>query len=274
MILAGSPDAVRDADIIALQEVERFWQRSGMVDEVQVLGELLPEHHVVYGANVDMDGSLRDDAGTLIRRRQQFGNMTLSRYPILTSRNFPLPKRGLLHQHSVQKGVLEAVVDAPGGALRVYNTHLCHLCSDTRLPQIARIKQIIQDAPAEGAAWNGAHPNPAAGWVERPAHPMPLDFVVMGDFNCTTTSPEYADLIGPFAPGFGRLVNPWGYADAWTSAGHDEASGDSRSGEKIDHCLIAARLAPHIERAWIDETAIGSDHFPFWVEMAEDRTGG
>ncbi|MBO9477898.1 endonuclease/exonuclease/phosphatase family protein [Shimia sp. R11_0] len=260
-------ETVRDADIICLQEVERYWQRSGMVDQVALLGAALPEFHLVYGANVDMDASYRDGAGRLVRRRQQFGNMVLSRYPITTSRNFPLPKRGLIHQHSVQKGLLEAVVDAPGGALRIYCTHLCHLCPETRLPQIERIKEIIGNAVAEGAAWNGAHPDDTAGWIERPAHPMPEAFFLAGDMNCTADSAEYAALVGPYAPGFGRLVTPAGYVDAWVAAGQQEREGDTRSGRKIDHLFCTAPLSEAIQSAWIDTASIGSDHQPLFVQI-------
>ena len=38
---------VEGADVIALQEVERFWQRSGNVDEVAGLVERLPDFHWV-----------------------------------------------------------------------------------------------------------------------------------------------------------------------------------------------------------------------------------
>ena len=45
---------VRGADIIALQEVERFWRRSGLVDQPAVIGELFPDHHWVYGPSFDV----------------------------------------------------------------------------------------------------------------------------------------------------------------------------------------------------------------------------
>jgi endonuclease/exonuclease/phosphatase family metal-dependent hydrolase len=48
---------IEDADVIALQEVERHWQRSGCVDSPAVLGTRLPEHHWVYGAKLEMDAS-------------------------------------------------------------------------------------------------------------------------------------------------------------------------------------------------------------------------
>jgi len=85
--LARIAREIEDADVIALQEVERHWQRSGCIDSPAVLGIQLPEHHWVYGANLDMDASYRDAEGRLVNRRRQFGTMILSRLPIVSSRN-------------------------------------------------------------------------------------------------------------------------------------------------------------------------------------------
>ena len=107
--LARIAAEVHDADIIALQEVDRHWQRSGCVDSPAVLASHLPEHHWVYGANLDMDASYRDAANRLVNRRRQFGTMLLTRLPIVSSRNHLLPKYGTLRtQHSIQQGALEA----------------------------------------------------------------------------------------------------------------------------------------------------------------------
>lgn len=53
---------VADADVIALQEVDRFWARSGLVDSPADLSEHLPDHYWVYGANLDMEASVRAGA--------------------------------------------------------------------------------------------------------------------------------------------------------------------------------------------------------------------
>ena len=50
-------EAVKTADIICLQEVESFWQRSGNVDQTSVISELLPEYYTVFGARFDVDNS-------------------------------------------------------------------------------------------------------------------------------------------------------------------------------------------------------------------------
>src|SRR5207253_8819610 len=81
--LARVAREIEDADVIALQEVERHWQRSGCVDSPALLAAQLHEHHWVYGANLDMDASYRDAEGRLVVRRRQFGTMILSRLPIV-----------------------------------------------------------------------------------------------------------------------------------------------------------------------------------------------
>lgn len=260
---------VADADIIALQEVDRFWARSGMVDSPAVLSEHLPDHYWVYGANLDMEASFRKD-GRLIQRRKQFGTMILSRWPILSSRNFPLPKWGDRQHHSIQQGLLEAVIDTPLGPVRVYSAHLSHLGPPTRLPQIARVKEIIAAAPAEGGAWCGGHPDSSAGWLEEDEPPMPRDVILMGDMNFTSETAEYDAVVGGVSPRHGRLTNRDGLLDAWVLAGHPEDAGATSPGYpvRIDHCFVSASLADHVKEVWVDEAATGSDHWPVWVTFA------
>lgn len=271
--LARIASEVADADIIALQEVDRFWQRSGMVDSPAVIAEALPGHYMVFGPNLDMDASMHD-GGRIVHRRKQFGTMILSRWPILSSRNHLLPKWGDRTHHSIQQGMLEAVIDTPLGALRIYSVHLSHLCSTTRLPQIAAIHQILARAPSEGGAWCGGHPDPSSGWIEESEPPMPNDFILMGDMNFGPASAEYTTLIGDVAPGYGRLTNRAGILDTWVVAGHDEASGSTHpnAGKRIDHCFITAHLAPKVIDVRIDDTARGSDHWPVWIEL-QDGSG-
>jgi len=262
-------DEIAEADIIALQEVDRFWQRSGMVDSPAVLSEHLPQHHWVYGANLDMDASF-EKSGRIHHRRKQFGTMILSRWPILSSRNHLLPKWGDLRHHSIQQGMVEAVVATPLGQTRIYSAHLSHLSPATRLPQVGAIRDILARAPAEGGAWCGGHPDPSAGWIEEDEPPMPLSFMLMGDMNFLPSSQEYAELIGAVAPKYGRLINRLGPLDAWVQIGHEENEGVTHpnAGGRIDHCFISSDLAPRITGAWIDDTAIGSDHWPLWTSWA------
>ena len=260
---------VADADIIALQEVERYWQRSGQVDSPAVLATSLPEHHWVYAANLDMDASYRDAAGRLVNRRRQFGTMILSRLPIVSSRNHPLPKYATLRQHSIQQGALEGVVVTPNaGPVRIYSLHLSHLAKETRLPQVERLLDIHARAIEEGGAWCGGHPDPDAGWTEGTMPPMPGEAILMGDFNFDWDAPEYDRIVGPLSPGYGRLNRANGFVDAWVAAGNREDEGATiPRGRRIDYCFLSPLLAARVRSCWIDHEASGSDHQPFWVEI-------
>ena len=267
--LARIAREVEDADLIALQEVERYWQRSGCVDAPAVLASHLPEHHWVYGANLDMDASYRDPAGTLVNRRRQFGTMILSRSPIVSSRNHVLPKFGTLTQHSIQQGALEVVIATEhAGPVRAYSVHLSHLSPATRMPQIEALLEIDARAPAEGGAWCGGHPDPAAGWTEGDMPPMPAAAVLLGDFNFEWSTPEYDRIVGPLSAHYGRLNRRTGFVDAWVAAGHREDDGATiGSGRRIDFCFVSSALANRVRSCRIDADAVGSDHQPLWVDM-------
>jgi endonuclease/exonuclease/phosphatase family metal-dependent hydrolase len=263
--LARIVDAFEDADLVTLQEVDRYWHRSGEVDEPAEIAARSKLPYWVFRANMDMHAGTASEPN----RRRQFGNMILSRTPILSARNFPLPKYATVDQHSVQQGLLEAVIRSQkGGPLRVYTTHLSHLCPETRLPQIEMIMGILEQAPREGGSWCGGHPDPDAGWTEGEMPPMPRELVLTGDFNMAPESLEYAGIVGPSTERYGRLINPAGLIDGWVAAGHDERTGQThQGGTRIDHIFLSASLRDRVTAAGIAADARGSDHLPVWIEL-------
>ena len=266
-------EAIAGADVIALQEVERYWQRSGMVDQPREIAELLGDYHWAYGAGLDVDASQRDGQGKLHNRRRQFGNLLLCRRPILSSRNHLLPKYASLGPMSIQRSALEGVIETHRGFLRIYSVHLTHLCAETRLPQVQALLDIHQRATLEGAALCGA--GLKEEWTQDGIPPaLPGEAILMGDFNMEPDSEEYVRIAGPLSPYGGRVTNPQGFVDAWVAAGNRELDGVTANirdrGVRLDYCFVSASLADAITAGRIDDQAAGSDHQPLWVEIDLD----
>lgn len=261
-------DTVRDADVIALQEVERFFPRSGNIDQVEELARRLNLHHWVYGAGVDFSADRLLPNGNIRHQRQQFGNMLLSRTPILASRNHLLPKYGSTGPLSIQRSALEGVIHCGSRRVRVYSIHLTHISATVRLQQIDRILEIDQGAVREG--W------PISGKMsvtdfegQANENSMPRESILMGDFNFTPDSEEYTRIVGPKSDYGGRVINPDGFIDAWVACGNSELTGVTaeRRGYdvRMDYCFVRNPLSDRIRSVRIDSNADGSDHKPFSV---------
>ena len=258
--LARIAGEIGTADVIALQEVDRFWSRSEMGDQAAEFGALFPGHHWVYGPAMDLEGSTREGDGRLLNRRRQFGNMLLARAPILSTRNHMLPKMALEAALSLQRAALEAVIAAPSGPLRVYSVHLNHSSAEERLRQIARLRQIVAGAPNEGGAWSGRNYHPV--WEEDgPQPPMPARAILMGDFNLTPDSQEHAAL----------RDGADGFVDSWLALGHAEGPGwtchEELGGKRIDFAFVTPELKDCLRAMSVDHAAQGSDHQPIRIEI-------
>ena len=272
--LARIAGAIDGADIIALQEVERFWPRTGMTDQPAELSAMLPGYYWVYGPGFDMDASTAE-GGIVENRRRQFGNMLLTRWPIVSSRLYVLPKLRSVDHFNMDMPALEGVVETEAGPLRVWSIHLSSVSGRERLLQIEYLRELHGCATAGGGAWTG--PPEIRGdnaWsCGAPPPPMPADAIWMGDFNMQPGSEEYDAIAGRPDPLNGRVIYDGDFVDAWVAAGHATAEGvtyedDGRFGDlRIDHCFVSAPLAERVKGAWIDDDADGSDHQPVWTEL-------
>ncbi len=154
---------VDGADIIGLQEVERFWRHSGMVDQPQVLGELLKVYYWAYCPAFDVDASTVNEDGSVLNRRRQFGPMLLSRWPIRSARALVLPQLPANELISMATGALECVIETPLGPLRIYSLHLSALTPRERLLQIDTLLEMHRAFEQCGTVMmaGGNHSNPA-----------------------------------------------------------------------------------------------------------------
>ncbi|MDF8356158.1 endonuclease/exonuclease/phosphatase family protein [Ensifer adhaerens] len=261
--------SIGEVDIIALQEVTRGFHRNGHVDLVTRFEKLFPGHFAAFHAPCDIDiGSAIED-GRAVSRRFQFGNMILSRWPILATRLIPLPRTRTISPMNLQRGATEALIATPDGPLRVYSVHLDHVLPAERIAQIRYLKERLLGYPLEGGAITGA----ADFGMAEPPHPE--DFVVMGDFNMEPETPEYCAMTGSRDTFYGRSLRLENPVDALAHLGRLTPESYSwihpENPEKrmhLDYCFLSAGLASRLTDAWTDYEAKGSDHLPVGFTLA------
>ena len=271
-------DAVRDADIIALQEVERYYDSAQAPRQPEDIAALLPGYYWVYDAAFDVDCSTIGADGNISNRRRQHGQMLLCRWPIITKRYFPLPRLYIDDEFNMQMGVLEAVIDTPLGPLRIYNLHFGSVSAEERLLQGAQVLDLVRQAPAQGGAWSGPNGKfSERDWcVGMSPPPMPQSAIVLGDFNMTPGSDEY-QLLCEARNSAGRplLIDLWARYNparevmSWHS---NPAKRGPAECALLDYCLLTDDLLSKARGCWIDEAAAGSDHQPLWAEFDADSS--
>lgn len=279
-------DIVKDADIVALQEVDRFWDRTGNVDQVSSIQAKMPDHFVAWGPNIDLHKFAKGRHDRLAVGRRQFGNLILSRFPILSIRNHLLPRFGASKLMDMQRGALEAVVEAPGDALRIYCTHLCYLSELQRIAQVKKLLEIHAACAAEGPVFSGDHLTDPIWSVEPGPSSMPADAILLGDFNIQPDSDAYKMLVGDISARFGPIARRGFFVDAWhvwrsqrISVGEaDPGDGITRydppgsgSGRRVDYCFLSERLEDRVSEAAVLADADGSDHQPLFVTLKGPR---
>jgi endonuclease/exonuclease/phosphatase family metal-dependent hydrolase len=256
-----------DADVLCFQEVAvNFPSLDGGAGEDQParLGALLPQHRVVFRPAVDMYGTPPGD------QHRGFGNVILSRLPVLQVFNHLLPRPAERGGHSMQRHALEIVVAAPFGPLRIVATHLEYYSSAHRVAQVERLRWLHQEASQR------AHRPDRPDEDDGPYRivPRPPSSVLCGDFNVEPTDPLYAALVAPFADG----VTP-AWRDAWTVARpagtpHDPTCGiaDKEQWPDGPHCrdffFVTEDMAPRVVAVAVDTATTASDHQPIALTLA------
>lgn len=113
-----------DVDIVGLQEVDNFHPRSKFTNQAKWLADEVGMYGV-YGANLSIGPT-------------QYGNAILSRFPIVSYTNIPLPS-GL-----EPRGCLLAEIDVFGHRLAFLTTHL-GLSKDERIKQVDSITNVVKE---------------------------------------------------------------------------------------------------------------------------------
>lgn len=261
-------EAVKGADIIGMQEVSRNLPKNSLADLPAIFSDLLPDYFTAFGSGVDADGGSQIVDGKATSNRINFGNMVLSRYPILAVRNILLPRTRTFGLLNLQRSALETLIGAPCGPIRVYSVHLDHGSPRERIAQIEYLKQRITLYGVEGGGLTGFSD------FGFPDAPHTDDYLIMGDFNMLPESPEYVAMAGPRDHYYGRTPRATEPTDALDCLG--KRSPDSFTWEEpgrpeirqyLDYLFVSGGLVSRLKDGWVDEACIASDHKPVWLEI-------
>jgi endonuclease/exonuclease/phosphatase family metal-dependent hydrolase len=246
-------DAIRGADIIALQEVSRGFIRNGGVDMVEALRSVLSDYHCAVGMPFSIDFGSRLVDGRIRDQSFEFGNLVLSRWPIMASRNHLLPRRPRTARLNLQRGALEALIATSAGTIRFISAHLDHVDASERLDQIDALRGISLGETFSGGAASGL------GEFGFPELPQTDDVLVMGDFNMLPNTADYQAMCGD---GTWVDVSPPGEVMSF----YDPKDPDAAL-QRLDYGFANPALAKRVIASRIDEATVASDHRPVWFEI-------
>ncbi len=251
-----------DADVICFQELAVNFpglDDGAGADQPAIIAALLPGYTPVFRPALDF--------GLPGAKRQSFGNMVLSRLPVLQILPHLLPRPAEAGVRSMQRLALEAVVEAPFGPLRVVTTHLEYYSETHRLAQVDAIRALHEEA-ARRAATTGA-PDASEGLYR--AMPRPATGFVCGDFNFEPGWLDYNRMLSPFAAGVPAFRDAWsvrhpGKPHAPT-AGIYDADQWPNGPNCRDFVFLTDDLADRLHRIEVDVKTAASDHQPVLVEF-------
>ena len=247
-----------DFDVLCLQEVSDNMpdlQGSGGENQFARLSELLPGYRVVEGATVE----IVDETG----QRRRFGNMLLSRLPVRQVLHYALPWIGGEGQN-MPRGLIEAVVMAPFGPVRVMTTHLEYSSAEARVAQVEAIRAVHaascsrEDRPRRSGA------GPYA------TQPGSRSAILTGDFNMKPEDPTRHRLLEASASG-PALVDAW---EAQTPGRPHPPSfciAEQKYGPPhcSDYVFVTEDLLERLETVSYDVETRLSDHQPVVLSLGD-----
>jgi len=247
---------IADFDILCLQEVAaNFPELPGSAGENQfaVLAEALPGFEAVPGAAVDVRGA---DGS-----RRAFGNMILSRYPVLAVRRMQLPSPPDAGRPSMPRMLIEARIDTPLGAVRVMTTHLEYYSAHQRSAQV----EAIRAWHAEACAWAEVNA-PAGGKDQGPFRHVPQTrtAILTADFNFGPDDPLYERLQADNGTA-SRLRDAWAHAHPGEPHPHTLGVHDRERWPQplsCDFIFATEDLLQRLRKVYVDLRTTASDHQP------------
>lgn len=252
-----------DFDVLCFQEVARNFPDlpgSSGEDQFALLGSLLPGYSAHAGIAVDVLGA---DG-----RRSQFGNLILTRYPVIQLFAHLLPWPAEPSVPSMQRMALEAVIKAPFGPVRVTTTHLEYYSEMQRRQQVNRLRELHAEAFEHRKDQN--HVQKEGGPFE--TRPRPASAILTADFNFRADDPLRTRITAPYADG------TLAYRDAWELR-HGERPHDHTLGvyDRVqwpesyacDFIFVTEDLAGRVDDVTVNLDTDASDHQPVLLRLKD-----
>mgnify|MGYP001203512089 CR=1 FL=1 len=261
--LVAHARAMADFDVLNLQEVaDNFPALEGNddADQFAALAGLLPGFTALPGYGVDVEGS---------GRRRRFGNVILTRLPVISVRRHALPWPADPGKESMPRVAIEATLKFPLGPVRVTTTHLEYYSPVQRAAQAARLRELHEEACGRAA-------QPGFATAERGPFDLTAQAssaILTADFNFPPDNPAWDDIQKPLAGG-----GP-AYRDAWALV-HGRRAHDptfcvhDRRYAKEPYCcdfvFVSEDLSRRVRDVRVDLDTKLSDHQPVLLDF-DDR---
>ncbi|MCW5752554.1 MAG: endonuclease/exonuclease/phosphatase family protein [Alphaproteobacteria bacterium] len=252
------------ADVICFQEVSDGFGDLGPGaedDQPGLITGLFPEYRPVFRPAIEW----RSASG----RMRRFGNMILSRLPVLEITSHMLPRPADAEVKHMRRQVLEVVVESGAGPLRVATTHLEYYSPTQRAAQVGRLLELVKEWEEEAA-------RPAmAGLATYEARPRPIGSVLCGDFNFVPDDDAYGRIVA--ARDEGRLFDAWPLVDAGRphrpTCGLFDRKQWPQGPHARDFFFVCRELAPAVAALETQTETDASDHQPVRLRLRHARSG-
>lgn len=248
-------------DVICLQEVAANHpelEGSASANQFKQLGGAFGGYHAMEHAPSEI---YKNNVPRL------FGNLILSKYRISQVHRHLLPwPVDADNPAGMPRGLLETVVDAPTGKLRLLTTHLEYYSPLQRMAQVRRIRELHAEACARAKLFQ---PDPSLD------APFQLGFrpgsaILCGDFNLAPGADDYRALLAPPEDGALALVDAWnvvhGDMPRAPTTGLHGFPWPERP-ECYDYFFVTDDLAPRLKALDVQSETAASDHQPVVLEL-------
>ncbi len=165
------------------------------------------------------------------------------------------------------RGLIEAVIDAPGGKVRVLTTHLEYYSPVQRMAQVRHMKYLHWEACERARIFQ---PDPT---LEAPYQLgfRPGSAIYCGDFNFVPGSPEYMELVERDDTIALSLVDAWRYKHPNISRAPTAGLHGFKWPERadcFDYFFVTEDLLPRVTEVEVQSETAASDHQPIVLDIA------